>query len=637
MNDNIQYTKYFTSCKGVFQGGGCKAIAYIGAYKKAYQRGVFFSELAGTSAGSIIAALIAAGATPNYLEEIVLKLDFQRFISKYNEANCLEKLVAKKVLPQRLSSFNKYFSIKGITKDWGIFDSYEIEKFMESELQKLTGKNDVVTFKDLIPNLHIVCADLGSHSVRIWNKTETPNESVAKAIRCSCSIPIFFQPVDHKYVDGGILSNLPNFIFSKEPNYNRILCFKLISTDISAKIESLDKYLFSLADTIIEGGNDIQQKLLPESFEVPIKVNGISSTDFNRITNEQINSLILNGENAMDDFLNQESTFSHAFSQSSLLDTKEQMHSLVSYISMERHKEIYVSSENTYWCWVLFLSVVRWINNKSQIVIFTSKTINKKYEEEEKSRRRMLEAMGCKIVLVDEITVNGYFFGNNNTWEGIVFRKDSDVGFRAKYYNHIIDNELIKEWICKLKKQIKDSLTIANPISIKQVDQQSIIKMLRNEAVYEFADFNFETIEIEKLSFINPYIRALKYKQIDELFNLYLQNDLIPFSPAALIFGNQKESLIGPPVIEIRDNKYYLIEGNTRCVYAYKHGIKKLQMLVVRGVTAPIPCDTKMEYHVSNILISDREITRKQRYKDFDYTLFRHIEESLRPHETYLI
>ena len=70
---------------------------------------------------------------------------------------------------------------------------------------------------------------------------------------------------------------------------------------------------------------------------------------------------------------------------------------------------------------------------------------------------------------------------------------------------------------------------------------------------------------------------------------------------------------------------------------AYKHGIKKLQMLVVRGVTAPIPCDTKMEYHVSNILISDREITRKQRYKDFDYTLFRHIEESLRPHETYLI
>ncbi len=31
------FTKYFTSCKGVFQGGGCKAIAYIGAYHKSLE------------------------------------------------------------------------------------------------------------------------------------------------------------------------------------------------------------------------------------------------------------------------------------------------------------------------------------------------------------------------------------------------------------------------------------------------------------------------------------------------------------------------------------------------------------------------------------------------------------------------
>lgn len=78
-----KYTKYFTSCKGVFQGGGCKAIAYVGAYKKAYERGVFFSELAGTSAGSIIAAFIAGGAKPEYLEKVVRNLNFKEFITKY--------------------------------------------------------------------------------------------------------------------------------------------------------------------------------------------------------------------------------------------------------------------------------------------------------------------------------------------------------------------------------------------------------------------------------------------------------------------------------------------------------------------------------------------------------------------------
>lgn len=63
-SDQSKFSKYFNSCKGVFQGGGCKAIAYIGAYKRAYERGVFFSDLAGTSAGAIIATLIAAGAKP---------------------------------------------------------------------------------------------------------------------------------------------------------------------------------------------------------------------------------------------------------------------------------------------------------------------------------------------------------------------------------------------------------------------------------------------------------------------------------------------------------------------------------------------------------------------------------------------
>lgn len=87
----LKYTKYFTSCKGVFQGGGCKAIAYVGAYKKAYERGVFFSELAGTSAGSIIAAFIAAGAKPEYLEKVVKELNFKEFNKKYKEAGRIEK------------------------------------------------------------------------------------------------------------------------------------------------------------------------------------------------------------------------------------------------------------------------------------------------------------------------------------------------------------------------------------------------------------------------------------------------------------------------------------------------------------------------------------------------------------------
>src|ERR1700712_1400889 len=73
-------TAYFKSCLGVFQGGGCRAAAFAGAFQEAVNRGVSFSEVAGTSAGSIIAALIGAGATPSFVREKLEKLDFQTFL-----------------------------------------------------------------------------------------------------------------------------------------------------------------------------------------------------------------------------------------------------------------------------------------------------------------------------------------------------------------------------------------------------------------------------------------------------------------------------------------------------------------------------------------------------------------------------
>ena len=49
-------TQQFATCKAIFQGGGAKAIALIGALAEANDRGVAFSQVAGVSAGSIIAA-----------------------------------------------------------------------------------------------------------------------------------------------------------------------------------------------------------------------------------------------------------------------------------------------------------------------------------------------------------------------------------------------------------------------------------------------------------------------------------------------------------------------------------------------------------------------------------------------------
>lgn len=634
----IRYTKYFDSCKGVFQGGGCKAIVYIGAFKEAYNRGVFFSELAGTSAGSIVASLIAAGATPDYLENKVRNTNFSDFITDYKKACKLWQFLMRFSLPKGHKDKAKYIRLPSITRDFGIFNSQRIESFIEECLHELIGKCGTITFNDLIPDLHIVCADLQNHCVKVWNKNNTPNASVAKAVRSSCSIPLFFRPVDNCYVDGGILSNLPTFIFSDEPHYNRILCFRNTTSKTNVHINDFENFTNALIGTVIDGADGIQQLLGQESYDVPITVNEVSSTDFGKLDDQMISLLIDRGEKTMGAFLDDELTFvtSRKCNSGVIFNSEEKVHSMVSYISIESHKEICVSSEDTYWAWNLFLSVVRWINNGTKVNIFLSKIINEKYIQEEKARRRMLKAMGCCIIELDHQTVKGFFFNSNDRWSGIVYEKDKD-SFWAKYYNNNLDSPLIKEWIRKYKKdQIEDKSKRKRKIGIKTIQDVKLFNLLQNEQTYKSSSLSFQTVDLDKILFLNPYIRALKYKQIQSLFELY-GDRIAQFGAATLTFPNGKDSVIGPPLVEEHNGKFYLIEGNTRCVYAYRHGIKKLKMVVAKGVQKPLPCSSSETYKISEVLISDKKLKGETRYENFDYNLFRHIEASLRPYDTYML
>ena len=59
----------------VFEGGGVKGIGLVGAVAVTEERGYQFENLAGTSAGAIVAALIAAGYKSDKLKEIIENLD----------------------------------------------------------------------------------------------------------------------------------------------------------------------------------------------------------------------------------------------------------------------------------------------------------------------------------------------------------------------------------------------------------------------------------------------------------------------------------------------------------------------------------------------------------------------------------
>lgn len=222
----------FINSKGVFQGGGCKAVAFIGAYEAAIENGVCFTEFAGTSAGSIIAAIIAAGASVNDMKNFIDGLNVVELIAKaQKKRNFLRRIVlyalklSGRVMSLKPSQVN---AIMSTLSDRGMCDAKVLQEVVEIELQRLLGKNRQILFSDLKFPLTIIASDIKLHTVKVWNKKNTPNESVAKAVSCSCAIPGYFKPVDDRYLDGGLLSNLPvSFFEDNFEDYSNILAFTL--------------------------------------------------------------------------------------------------------------------------------------------------------------------------------------------------------------------------------------------------------------------------------------------------------------------------------------------------------------------------------------------------------------------------
>ena len=69
-------------CNAVFEGGGVRGIGHVGAVCRMEQAGWQFEDTAGSSAGAIIAALLAAGYTGEELKKELARTDYLKFKGK---------------------------------------------------------------------------------------------------------------------------------------------------------------------------------------------------------------------------------------------------------------------------------------------------------------------------------------------------------------------------------------------------------------------------------------------------------------------------------------------------------------------------------------------------------------------------
>ncbi len=155
----------------VLSGGGARGVAHIGVIRALEEKGIRFTRVSGTSAGSIVGALYAQGYSPKEIFEIV----------------------------QQVSIF------KSVRPAWAWTGLLRMDGLQELLLRYIPH-ND---FSKLKKPLTVAATNIQKGVIEYFREGE-----LVPAVVASCSIPAIFNPLQYKgtlYVDGGLLDNLPVF------------------------------------------------------------------------------------------------------------------------------------------------------------------------------------------------------------------------------------------------------------------------------------------------------------------------------------------------------------------------------------------------------------------------------------------
>ncbi|MBN1380842.1 MAG: patatin-like phospholipase family protein [Deltaproteobacteria bacterium] len=189
----------------VFEGGGVKGIAYIGAMQVLSQRGYLkeIQRVGGTSAGAINALVFALGYDIPSQRRIIASTDFRKFMD---------------------DTFGVIRDIRRLSKEFGWHRGDFFTRWMGRLVAERLG-SEAATFRDLKKagclDLYVIGTNLSTGYAETFSFERYPDMPLVTAVRISMSIPLFFAamrlaPRNDVYVDGGVIINYPVKLFDRQ-------------------------------------------------------------------------------------------------------------------------------------------------------------------------------------------------------------------------------------------------------------------------------------------------------------------------------------------------------------------------------------------------------------------------------------
>lgn len=227
----------------IFEGGGVKGIAYVGAMKALGTKDILptIERVGGASAGAIYATILALNYSEAETQQLLWNLNFNNFLD---------------------DSWGILKDSTRLLKEFGWYMGNFFRNWIGERIRAKTGNSestfaDIETLKEKkgFKSLYLLGTNLSTRFSEVFSAEHTPRMCVADAVRISMSFPLFFAAKRSLrgdiYVDGGMLDNYPIKLFDREKYVasasNRMLpeYYARINKEIGQSERPISPYVFN--------------------------------------------------------------------------------------------------------------------------------------------------------------------------------------------------------------------------------------------------------------------------------------------------------------------------------------------------------------------------------------------------------
>jgi NTE family protein len=256
----------------VLEGGSAWGFAHIGVLKVIEELGIPVDIVVGTSMGSIVGALYAAGYTASEIAEISDKADWT---SLFLEENKNVNRSTRETRDNATYFTGIQFDRKGLSLSGGLIAGNRILRFFDSHLINVPSPVD---FDSLTRRYRAVATDILTGERVVFSEG-----ALSDAMRASMSIPGVFEPYYFKgryLVDGGVVDNLP-VALARELGADIVIAVDLYYGDVVDPQQVTRSPIPSLVRTInIMTRNPVEIQLPLADYVMQVDMKDYQLTDF---------------------------------------------------------------------------------------------------------------------------------------------------------------------------------------------------------------------------------------------------------------------------------------------------------------------------------------------------------------------